>query len=80
MSKDAKLKRLEDEVARLREDCAEAYQAFGNLAFYFEDDEHKDCERVLDNLWAASCGEPRPHDNLLPWPKGKLTYAPEGDV
>lgn len=80
MDKADKIEALEAEVERLREDCAEAYQAFGGLAFYFKDDEHKDCEKVLDNLWAASCGEPRPHTDVLPWPKGSLTYVPDGDV
>lgn len=60
-----------DEIERLREDCAEAYQVCG--AALLGPDKVKwtddDAVRVLDNLSAAANGDPRPHDDLLPWPK-----------
>lgn len=64
-------KLLADEVRRLREDCAEAYQVCGAAMLCpgevkWTDD---DAVRVLDNLSAAANGEPRPHDDLLPWPR-----------
>ena len=64
----------EDEIARLRRDCSEAYQAVGILA-----DElgywspncpaglKADITKLLDNLGAATSGEPRPHADLLPF-------------
>lgn len=60
---------LAAEVARLRRDCADAYQVVGAAMFgepcaYAE----RDVTRVLDNLSAAAIGIPRPHDDLLPWP------------
>lgn len=65
---------LRDECERLRQDCAEAYQVVGAATFdgspnYTDDD----VTRALDNLSAASNGEPRPHDDLLPWPKRDKT-------
>jgi hypothetical protein len=59
-----------EELERLRRDCSEAYQVigagmFGEACAYTQDD----VERALDNLFAAAEGEPRPHDDLLPWPK-----------
>jgi hypothetical protein len=59
-----------EELQRLRRDCAEAYQVigagmFGEPCAYTQDD----VERALNNLIAAAEGEPRPHDDLLPWPK-----------
>lgn len=56
---------------RLRRDCSEAYQVIGagmlmEPCKYTQDD----VERALDNLIAAANGDERPHDDLLPWPKG----------
>jgi hypothetical protein len=51
------------EILRLRRDCAEAYQAVGNLTNI----NHPSVERLLDNLLAASAGETRPHNDLLPF-------------
>lgn len=61
---------LRREVERLRRDCAEAYQVvgagmLGEPCSYTQ----ADVERALDNLSAAANGEPRPHDDLLPWPR-----------
>lgn len=61
---------LRAEIERLRRDCAEAYQVvgagmWGKPCDYFQ----WDVERALDNLLAAAEGKPRPHDDLLPWPK-----------
>jgi hypothetical protein len=58
------------EIERLRRDCGEAYQVIGAGMFldpvaYTQDD----VERAMDNLNAAANGAPRPHDDLLPWPK-----------
>jgi hypothetical protein len=58
------------EIERLRRDCAEAYQVIGAGMLlapvpYTQDD----VARALDNLSAAANGDPRPHDDLLPWPK-----------
>ena len=57
-------------IERLREDCGEAYQVVGSGMYgdpcpYTD----SDVERVLDNLSAAANGDPRPHDDLLPWPR-----------
>lgn len=79
MNENAKIRELEAQVKRLQKDCAEAYQAFDHLSFYFDDDECKDCEKILDNLAAAANGDPRPHDDLHPWPRGKLTYVPDDE-
>lgn len=59
-----------EEITRLRGDCAEAYQVIG--AGMLGDPvpyAPNDVERVLDNLSAAASGTPRPHDDLLPWPR-----------
>lgn len=59
------------ENERLQEDCAEAYQVVGALAGdRFSD---PDVTKALDNLSAAANGEPRPHDDLLP-------FAPKPDA
>lgn len=66
----ARLERLNAEVERLRRDCAEAYQVIG-AGMFLDTSQYTqaDVERALDNLSAAANGEPRPHDDLLPWPK-----------
>lgn len=60
-----------DAIARLRDDCGEAYQVIGagmlgDPCSYTEGD----VERALDNLIAACNGDPKPHHDLLPWPRG----------
>ena len=58
-----------DEIDRLRRDCAEAYQVIGALADaagLFDSDSKNVC-MVLDNLMAAAQGEPRPHNDPLPF-------------
>lgn len=58
------------EVARLRRDCAEAYQVVGYMETCREDTyTREDTTKALDNLSAAASDKPRPHDDLLPWPK-----------
>lgn len=75
-----------DVIERLRDDCAEAYQVVGAAMLgepcAYDD---SDVERALDNLSAAANGTPRPHDDLLPWPReqganasGKPTDAAGG--
>lgn len=59
------------EIHRLRRDCAEAYQVVGTLSCVLWDSENvssEDVTKALDNLMAAANGEPRPHDDLLPFP------------
>lgn len=59
-----------DEIERLRRDCAEAYQVVGAISASLLDSESNPPEEVtkaLDNLSAAANGEPRPHDDLLPF-------------
>jgi len=56
-----------DEIDRLREECAIAYQVVGNLAERAGVFETHAVERVLDNLWAAAEGKPRIHENILPF-------------
>lgn len=63
-----------DEIDRLREDAAQAYQAAGFLADclgYWQMDENDPRQhqitKLLDNLFAASEGNPRPHKDLLPF-------------
>ena len=59
------------EIERLRRDCAEAYQVVGTLSCVLLDSENvssEDITKALDNLIAAANGEPRPHDDLLPFP------------
>ena len=65
---------LAREVFRLREDCAEAYQAVGHLADklgYWEprlvDHDMEPITKLLDNLSAAAGGDPRPWTDLLPF-------------
>jgi hypothetical protein len=67
----------EQEIERLRHDCAEAYQAVGFLVGCLgywdmpaDDPRHEQITKLLDNLFAAADGEKRPHDDLLPfgWP------------
>lgn len=68
---DVRLRRYEEELDRLRRDCAEAYQVIGAMA---STDvplnlDHPDVIRALDNMSAAANKQPRPHDDLLPFPK-----------
>lgn len=60
------------EIERLREDCAQAYQAVGVIAerlgyWGAECPNHAQLTKLLDNLSAAAEGDPRPHDDLLPF-------------
>lgn len=66
----AELAHRDIEIDRLRADCAEAYQVVG-AGMLGEPCEYTqaDVERALDNLSAAANGAPRPHADLLPWPK-----------
>lgn len=64
----------EPEVERLREDCAEAYQAVGFLAdclgyWQMAEDNPRAVQitKLLDNLSAAAEGEPRTHADILPF-------------
>lgn len=69
------------EIERLRRDCSEAYQAVEVMAkeldWWRVPSGHRHFQpigKLLDNLYAAGNGEPRPHDDLLPFVLG--TVAP----
>jgi hypothetical protein len=70
----------EAEVERLRNDCGEAYQVIG-YGMLGEPGPYTqaDVERALDNLSAAVAGDPRPHDDLLPFPKRDALLAAGGE-
>lgn len=55
------------EVRRLRDACAEAYQVVGTLGAAVGVSDAPELEKALDNLAAASRGEPCPHADLLPF-------------
>jgi len=57
---------LRAEAERLRRDCAEAYQVIGALADRAGLLHHPAVEKALENLDAATRGDPRPHTDLLP--------------
>jgi hypothetical protein len=57
---------LRAEVERLRRDSAEAYQMIGALAERAGLSNHPAVEKALENLDAATRGDPRPHPDLLP--------------
>lgn len=57
---------LRAEAERLRLDCAEAYQVIGALAGRAGLLNHATVEKALENLDAATRGDPRPHADLLP--------------
>ncbi|MBD0274820.1 MAG: hypothetical protein ICV73_23200 [Acetobacteraceae bacterium] len=57
---------LRAEVERLRRDCAEAYQVIGALALRTGLLQYPAVEKALENLDAATRGDPRPHADLLP--------------
>lgn len=65
------LAKVREQLEQARRDCAEAYQVVGQMLgtaserMSWTDD---DVVRALDNLSAAANGEPRPHEDLLPWP------------
>jgi predicted negative regulator of RcsB-dependent stress response len=57
----------ENEIERLQRDCAEAYQVVGALAMAAGAFETDAVRKALDNLSAAANGDPRPHEDLLPF-------------
>jgi hypothetical protein len=64
----------ETPIARLERDCSEAYQAVGTMAnalgwweMAAEHPWHLPIEKLLDNLSKAAEGDPRPHEDLLPF-------------
>ncbi len=57
---------LRAEAERLRRDCAEAYQVIGALALRAGLLQYPAVEKALENLDAATRGDPRPHADLLP--------------
>jgi hypothetical protein len=57
---------LRTAVERLRQDCAEAYQVIGALADRTGLLQYPAVVKALENLDAATRGDPRPHADLLP--------------
>lgn len=57
---------LRTEVERLRHDCAEAYQVIGAVAERAGLLQYPAVVRALENLNAATRGDPQPHADLLP--------------
>lgn len=59
---------MQAEIWRLRLDCSELYQVIGTLSephgAMFDDPQ---VTKALDNASAAANGDPRPHDDLLPF-------------
>lgn len=55
------------EVERLRRDCAELYQVIGTMAEHCPDPEDPAIIKALDNASDAADGDPRRHDDLLPF-------------
>lgn len=55
------------EVERLRRDCAELYQVIGTMAEHCQDPEDPAIIKALDNASDAANGDPRRHDDLLPF-------------
>lgn len=55
------------ELQRLRQDCADAYQVVGTLGAAAGVLGSTQLAKALDNLSAASQGEARPHEDLLPF-------------
>jgi hypothetical protein len=58
---------LKSEIKRLRRDCAELYQVIGTLDELVPEEDKAATIKALDNASAAADGEPRPHDDLLPF-------------
>ena len=59
--------RMAAEVLALRTLCDEVYQVIGSLAHAAGVFDRPEVERVLNNLIAASVGNPLPHKTLLPF-------------
>lgn len=56
-----------DEIERLRRDCAELYQVIGTMAEHCPDPTDPAIVKALDNASDAANGDPRRHDDLLPF-------------
>lgn len=52
---------------RMQENCAELYQVIGTMADHCPDPCAPAIVKALDNASAAANGDPRPHDDLLPF-------------
>lgn len=55
------------EIERLQRDCGELYQVIGALAYSAGQFDDEQITKALDNAFAAAQGDPRPHDDLLPF-------------
>jgi hypothetical protein len=58
------------QINRLRRDCAEVYQVMGAMIAAAGMADHPQAIKALDNLSAAANGQPRPHEDLLPFQIG----------
>jgi hypothetical protein len=54
-------------LSRLRRDCAELYQVLGTMAGHCPDPDCPAIVKALDNASDAANGDPRSHDDLLPF-------------
>jgi hypothetical protein len=61
------IREMVGEIERLRRDCAELYQVIGSMAEHCPESDNQSIIKALDNAYAASIGEPRVHDDLLPF-------------
>lgn len=55
------------EIERLRRDCSELYQVIGTMAEHCPDPSDPAIVKALDNASDAANGDPRRHDDLLPF-------------
>jgi hypothetical protein len=58
---------LAEEIVRLQQECAEAYQVIGAFAAAADVNGGPNLIKVLDNLAAAANGKPRQHPDVLPF-------------
>lgn len=63
----ADLRLAAKEIDRLRRDCAELYQVIGTMAEHCPDPSAAVIVKALDNASDAANGDPRRHDDLLPF-------------
>lgn len=61
------LERKDTEIDRLRRDCAELYQVIGTMAEHCPDPDSPAIVKALDNASDAANGDPRRHNDLLPF-------------
>lgn len=65
--KEATIRNLLDRIERLRRDCAELYQVIGTMADHCPNPSDPAIVKALDNASDAANGQPRRHEDLLPF-------------